>query len=57
MASRLAENLARFTVPPPVLFIFGFAENHEIPGPYLTKPFLPSVLVEAVGQIVNAPAH
>jgi CheY-like chemotaxis protein len=53
----LAENLARFRVPPPVLFISGFADGHEIPGPYLTKPFLPSALVEAVGQIVSTPAY
>ena len=52
----LAEHLARFSVPPPVLFITGFAEGQEIPGPYLTKPFLPSALAEAVGQIVSTPA-
>jgi CheY-like chemotaxis protein len=53
----LAENLARLSPPPPVLFISGFARGDEIPGPYLTKPFLPSALVEAVGQIVGMPAH
>jgi CheY-like chemotaxis protein len=54
---RLAENLARLSPPPPVLFISGFAQGYEIPGPYLTKPFLPSALVAAVGQIVGTPAH
>jgi two-component system cell cycle sensor histidine kinase/response regulator CckA len=53
----LAENLARLSPPPPVLFITGFARGYEIPGPCLTKPFLPSALVEAVGQIVGMPAH
>lgn len=53
----LAESLARLSLPPPVLFISGFAQGYEIPGPYLRKPFLPSVLVEAVGQIVGMPAH
>jgi CheY-like chemotaxis protein len=53
----LAGRLAHLPSPPPVLFITGYADGHEIPGPYLTKPFAPSVLLEAVGQIVSTPAH
>jgi len=53
----LADRLAHLSAPPPVLFISGFADGHEIPGPYLSKPFQPSVLLEAVGRIVSAPTH
>ena len=53
----LAGRLAHLPSPPPVLFISGYADGHEIPGPFLTKPFGPSVLLEAVGQIVSTPAH
>lgn len=52
----LADHLAHFRKPPPVLFISAFADGHEIPGPFLTKPFSPSALVEAVAQIVGTPA-
>ena len=52
----LAENLAHFRVPPPVLFISGFARGSEIPGPYLTKPFQPSALLDAVAHIVSTPS-
>jgi two-component system cell cycle response regulator CpdR len=51
----LAENLAHFRVPPPVLLISGFAGGHEIPGPCLTKPFQPSALLDAVAHIVSTP--
>jgi CheY-like chemotaxis protein len=53
----LAGHLAHLPSPPPVLFISGYAEGHEIPGPCLTKPFGPSVLLGVVGQIVSTPAH
>jgi CheY-like chemotaxis protein len=53
----LAGRLAHLPSPPPVLFISGYADGHEIPGPYLTKPFGPAVLLEAVGQIVSTPSH
>jgi two-component system cell cycle sensor histidine kinase/response regulator CckA len=53
----LADRLAHLSTPPPVLFISGFADGFEIPGPYLAKPFQPSVLLEAVGRIMSAPAH
>ena len=53
----LAGHLAHLPSPPPVLFISGYADGHEIPGPYLTKPFGPSVLLEAVGQIVSMQPH
>jgi two-component system, cell cycle sensor histidine kinase and response regulator CckA len=53
----LADRLAHLSAPPPVLFISGFTDGLEIPGPYLAKPFQPSVLLEAVGRIMSAPAH
>jgi CheY-like chemotaxis protein len=53
----LADHLAHLSAPPPVLFISGFADGREIPGPYLTKPFQPTALLEAVARIVSAPAH
>jgi CheY-like chemotaxis protein len=53
----LAVRLAHLPTPPPVLFISGYADRQEIPGPYLTKPFGPATLLEAVGQIVSTPAH
>jgi FixJ family two-component response regulator len=53
----LADHLAHFRSPPPILFISGFADGHEIPGPFLAKPFSPSALVEAVAQIARTPPH
>jgi CheY-like chemotaxis protein len=53
----LADTLSRFPDPPPILFISGFTEGHELPGPYLAKPFLPSALLSQVGRMVNAPAR
>jgi two-component system, cell cycle sensor histidine kinase and response regulator CckA len=53
----LAGHLAHLPSPPPVLFISGYAEGHEVPGPCLKKPFGPATLVEAVGQIMSTPAH
>ena len=50
----LADNLAGLPTAPPVLFISGYAEDHEVPGPYLAKPFLPSALVEQVARMVSA---
>jgi CheY-like chemotaxis protein len=38
---QLARCLANLEVPPPVLFISGFAADAEVPGPFLAKPFLP----------------
>jgi two-component system cell cycle sensor histidine kinase/response regulator CckA len=53
----LAGHLAHLPTPPPVLFISGYAEGLEVPGPCLRKPFVPAALVEAVGQIMSTPAR
>jgi two-component system cell cycle sensor histidine kinase/response regulator CckA len=54
---KLADNLTSLPTAPPVLFISGFAESNELPGPFLAKPFLPSALLEQVARMVSAPVH
>jgi CheY-like chemotaxis protein len=54
---QLARCLANLEVPPPVLFISGFAADAEVPGPFLAKPFLPSALVEHVGRMLPVLQH
>lgn len=48
---QLARRLAQLEFPPPVLFISGSADDAEVPGPFLAKPFLPGALVEQVGRL------
>ena len=52
----LAACLARFSPPPPVLFISGFSDRN-LPGPLLTKPFGPSALLEEVARLFPSAQH
>jgi len=49
----LAEALGRMTRPPPVVFVSGFGTPFELAGPYLSKPFLPDALLEAVTMLLD----
>lgn len=48
----LAERLRQLDHPPAVLFISGTAFG-DLPGPCLTKPFLPQVLLATVSRILS----
>ena len=50
----LAEAIGRMPAPPPVLFVSGFPGGPgEMPGPFLTKPFQPDALVQAVSELLS----
>jgi CheY-like chemotaxis protein len=53
----LADHLACFKPPPPVLFISGFSADRNIPGPVLTKPFGPTAFIEQVGRMLPSVQH
>jgi two-component system, cell cycle sensor histidine kinase and response regulator CckA len=53
----LAANLAEFRPPPAILFISGFAGPAQLPGPFLTKPFLPTVFLKQVAAMMGATAR
>ena len=48
----LAERLRQLDHPPAVLFISGTAFG-DLPGPCLTKPFLPQVLLATVSRLLS----
>jgi two-component system, cell cycle sensor histidine kinase and response regulator CckA len=48
----LASLLRRAVPAPPILFVSGFDGGGELPGPLLTKPFLPSRLLEALEALL-----
>jgi len=50
----LAEAIGRMPAPPPVLFVSAFpGAPDQVPGPFLTKPFLPDALVQAVSELLS----
>jgi CheY-like chemotaxis protein len=50
----LAEAIGRMAAPPPVLFVSGFpGASDQVPGPFLTKPFRPDALVQAVSELLS----
>jgi CheY-like chemotaxis protein len=49
----LAQALRRHDPPPPILFISGFNDQRELPGPLLEKPFRPDVFLAAVHQLLE----
>jgi two-component system cell cycle sensor histidine kinase/response regulator CckA len=49
----LATRLATRPTPPPVLFMTGGYVSAELPGPLLTKPFLPQDLTGLVRRVLS----
>jgi CheY-like chemotaxis protein len=50
----LATALRHHGVQVPILFVSGYADNSEVPGPVLPKPFTPEGLLVAVRELVLA---
>ncbi len=48
----LADRLACFEAPPPVLFISGVNAHWNVAGPLLAKPFGPSAFLEQVARLL-----
>jgi DNA-binding response OmpR family regulator len=53
----LAGHLAYLKPPPPVLFISGFTEARNVPGPLLAKPFGPTAFLAQVGRMLPSAQH
>jgi CheY-like chemotaxis protein len=49
----LARALRRRDHAPPILFVSGFGGKRDVPGPVLSKPFLPEALLAAVHQLLG----
>jgi DNA-binding response OmpR family regulator len=49
----LAQALRGRDDPPPILFVSGFGGKRDVPGPVLSKPFLPEALLAAVHQLLG----
>ena len=48
----LAAQLRAMERPPAVLFVSGYTQETEVPGPLLEKPFLPAALLGAVSRLL-----
>jgi two-component system, cell cycle sensor histidine kinase and response regulator CckA len=53
----LAARLAYLKPPPPVMFISGFTDDWDVPGPMLAKPFGPAAFIEQVGRMLLSVQH
>jgi CheY-like chemotaxis protein len=53
----LAARLAYLEPPPPVMFISGFTDDRDVPGPMLAKPFGPAAFIEQVGRMLPSVQH
>ena len=53
----LAARLAYLKPPPPVMFISGFTDDRDVPGPMLAKPFGPAAFIEQVGRTLLSVQH
>jgi two-component system, cell cycle sensor histidine kinase and response regulator CckA len=53
----LAARLAYLKPPPPVMFISGFTDDQDVPGPMLAKPFGPAAFIEQVGRMLLSVQH
>jgi two-component system, cell cycle sensor histidine kinase and response regulator CckA len=53
----LAARLAYLKPPPPLMFISGFTDDWDVPGPMLAKPFGPAAFIEQVGRMLLSVQH
>ena len=53
----LAARLAYLKPPPPVMFMSGFTDDRDVPGPMLAKPFGPTAFIEQVGRMLSSVQH
>jgi DNA-binding LytR/AlgR family response regulator len=52
----LAAHLAEWDSAPAILFVSGYdvpSGPHQLPGPFLAKPFKPETLVQRVRQVLG----
>ena len=52
----LAAHLAEWDSAPPILFVSGYdspTATHQLPGPFLAKPFKPEMLIKRVRQMLG----